>query len=111
MHGMSDSPYSLRALGQRFHREGYHVVGLRLPGHGTVPSGLLKTTWKDMAAAVVMIGNTINTVSAVVRPAEPIMYIVPEDSPLVVTSRIEIIHIDKVNRAGQLCQGLVFIRK
>lgn len=52
LHGMSDSPYSLKALGQRLHREGYWVVGLRMPGHGTVPSGLLATTWEDMAAAV-----------------------------------------------------------
>jgi esterase/lipase len=52
LHGMSDSPYSLRALGQRFHREGYRVLGLRLPGHGTAPSGLRYASWLDMAAAV-----------------------------------------------------------
>lgn len=52
LHGMSDSPYSLRALGQALHREGYHVVGLRLPGHGTAPSGLKHVSWQDMAAAV-----------------------------------------------------------
>ncbi len=51
LHGMSDSPYSLRALGHRLHREGYHVIGLRLPGHGTAPSGLRFATWQDMAAA------------------------------------------------------------
>ena len=54
LHGMSDSPYSLRALGEGFHREGHHVLGLRLPGHGTIPSGLLKTKWEDMAAAVTL---------------------------------------------------------
>jgi alpha-beta hydrolase superfamily lysophospholipase len=52
LHGMSDSPYSLRAVGQALHREGYHVVGLRLPGHGTTPSGLRHVRWQDMAAAV-----------------------------------------------------------
>lgn len=52
LHGMSDSPYSLRALSQSLHAKGYHVVGLRLPGHGTVPSGLLHTKWEDSAAAV-----------------------------------------------------------
>jgi len=54
LHGMSDSPYSLRAIGQRLLREGGHVVGLRLPGHGTVPAGLLEFTRKDMDAAVVL---------------------------------------------------------
>ncbi len=48
LHGMSDSPYSLRALGEALSQQGYWVVGLRLPGHGTVPSGLRRTTWEDM---------------------------------------------------------------
>ncbi|MCZ6834463.1 MAG: alpha/beta hydrolase [Planctomycetota bacterium] len=52
LHGMSDSPYSLRAIGESLHRQGYWVVGLRLPGHGTAPSGLTTITWEDMAAAV-----------------------------------------------------------
>jgi pimeloyl-ACP methyl ester carboxylesterase len=52
LHGMSDSPYSLRALGAALNQRNYWVIGLRLPGHGTAPSGLLKVTWEDMAAAV-----------------------------------------------------------
>jgi alpha-beta hydrolase superfamily lysophospholipase len=52
LHGMSDSPYSLRALGAALNRRNYWVIGLRLPGHGTAPSGLLNVTWEDMAAAV-----------------------------------------------------------
>lgn len=52
LHGMSDSPYSLRALGQTLHDQGYSVLGLRLPGHGTAPSGLVELRWQDMAAAV-----------------------------------------------------------
>jgi alpha-beta hydrolase superfamily lysophospholipase len=52
LHGMSDSPYSLRALGEALNRHGYQVLGLRLPGHGTAPSGLTRVRWEDMAAAV-----------------------------------------------------------
>jgi len=52
LHGMSDSPYSLRALGETLNQRGYWVVGLRLPGHGTVPSGLKTISWEDMAATV-----------------------------------------------------------
>ena len=51
LHGLTDSPYSLRALGAKLHELGYHVVGLRLPGHGTVPAALKKTRWQDWAAA------------------------------------------------------------
>ena len=52
LHGMSDSPYSLRALGQTLNRRNYWVIGLRLPGHGTAPSGLKYIKWEDMAAVV-----------------------------------------------------------
>ncbi len=52
LHGMSDSPYSLRALGETLNRRGYWVIGLRLPGHGTVPSGLTVVTSEEMDAAV-----------------------------------------------------------
>ncbi len=52
LHGLSDSPYSMRALGQSMHRSGAMVLGLRIPGHGAAPSGLVETRWQDMAAAV-----------------------------------------------------------
>lgn len=52
LHGLSDSPYSMHSLGTRLHAAGAWVVGLRIPGHGTAPSGLVKTSWQDMAAAV-----------------------------------------------------------
>ncbi len=52
LHGLTDSPYSLRALGEAFNKHGYWVLGLRLPGHGTAPSALKSVGWKDMAAAV-----------------------------------------------------------
>jgi alpha-beta hydrolase superfamily lysophospholipase len=52
IHGLSDSPYSLRQLGQRLHAEGYTVVWLRVPGHGTSPSALAEVDWRDWVAAV-----------------------------------------------------------
>jgi esterase/lipase len=52
VHGLSDSPYSMRALAETFASQGYYVVALRLPGHGTLPSGLRNVTWEDWYAAV-----------------------------------------------------------
>lgn len=52
LHGLSDSPYSMRALATALHSRQAHVLGLRLPGHGTAPSGLVEASWEDMAAAV-----------------------------------------------------------
>jgi len=51
LHGLSDSPYSLRALGERLNQQRFHIVALRLPGHGTAPSGLVHARWEDFAAA------------------------------------------------------------
>jgi alpha-beta hydrolase superfamily lysophospholipase len=52
LHGMSDSPYSLRAIAEALCSRGYQVVGLRMPGHGTLPAGLLHVQWTDMAQVV-----------------------------------------------------------
>lgn len=51
LHGMSDSPYSLHTIGAALHDAGYHVLGLRLPGHGTAPAAMKSVHWRDMAAA------------------------------------------------------------
>ena len=44
----------------------------------------------------IVYGSTVNAVRSVIRPADPVMFIVPQDSPLVITSRIETINIDQV---------------
>ena len=53
LHGMSDSPYALSHVAMHF-KDRAHVLGLRLPGHGTIPSGLVNIQWQDMAAAVTL---------------------------------------------------------
>jgi alpha-beta hydrolase superfamily lysophospholipase len=52
MHGLTDSPYAMRGIAEVFQSQGYHVVALRLPGHGTVPAGLRGVRWEDWYAAV-----------------------------------------------------------
>jgi len=52
LHGLTDSPYSLRSIGEHLAARGFRVVGLRLPGHGTAPAGLLSFEVEDMQAAV-----------------------------------------------------------
>jgi alpha-beta hydrolase superfamily lysophospholipase len=42
----------MRGLAEYLHDRGWYVVVLRLPGHGTAPSGLLEVKWQDWAAAV-----------------------------------------------------------
>jgi len=62
LHGYSDSPYSLRGFGQQMRDAGAHVVGLRIPGHGTVPSMLKYTVADDMTAAVRLAMQHMKTV-------------------------------------------------
>lgn len=54
VHGLSDSPYSMRTLGETFLAQGYYVLALRLPGHGTVPAGLVDVSWEDWYGAVLI---------------------------------------------------------
>lgn len=51
LHGLTDSAYSVRSLAEELHAQGFWVVGLRLPGHGTVPAELDRLQWQDWAAA------------------------------------------------------------
>jgi alpha-beta hydrolase superfamily lysophospholipase len=51
LHGLSDSPYSLRHVARGYVERGFAAVGVRLPGHGTVPAGLTRARWQDWRAA------------------------------------------------------------
>ncbi|HHO0937279.1 TPA: alpha/beta hydrolase [Aeromonas hydrophila] len=51
LHGLTDSPYSLRHLAQRYREQGFIALGLRIPGHGTVPAGLVDIDWETWLAA------------------------------------------------------------
>jgi len=52
VHGLTDSPYSMRTMAADLQSRGYYVLVLRVPGHGTVPAGLVDVTWEDWIAAV-----------------------------------------------------------
>jgi len=52
LHGMTDSPYTLRHLAAMFYAKGFYVLNLRLPGHGTIPAELDRLEWQDWQAAV-----------------------------------------------------------
>lgn len=51
LHGLTDSPYSLRHIARRYRDMGYVSVAIRIPGHGTVPAGLTGAEWEDWMAA------------------------------------------------------------
>jgi alpha-beta hydrolase superfamily lysophospholipase len=51
LHGLTDSPFSLRHIAWRYQERGFVVIAPRLPGHGTVPAGLAEVEWEDWMAA------------------------------------------------------------
>ena len=51
LHGLTDSPYSLRHIARHYQQRGYLAIGIRLPGHGTVPGALTRVQWQDWRAA------------------------------------------------------------
>ncbi len=51
LHGLTDTPYSVRKIAQRYAQDGYVAVAIRLPGHGTVPAGLTHVEWEQWVAA------------------------------------------------------------
>jgi alpha-beta hydrolase superfamily lysophospholipase len=51
VHGLTDTPFSMRHLAQFYAEAGFLAIAPRMPGHGTVPAGLTDATWPDWAAA------------------------------------------------------------
>jgi len=51
-HGLSDSPYMMRPLAEFFRQNGFRVLAVLLPGHGTQPGDLLEVAWQEWAKTV-----------------------------------------------------------
>ncbi|MGR7997641.1 alpha/beta hydrolase [Xanthobacter sp. ZOL 2024] len=51
LHGLTDSPFSLRHLARRYAARGFLSISIRLPGHGTVPGALTGVDYEDWIAA------------------------------------------------------------
>jgi esterase/lipase len=51
VHGLSDSAYLMRDIGEFFRQQGFYVFAMLLPGHGTRPGDLLDIAWQDWLQA------------------------------------------------------------
>ncbi|QFQ09292.1 alpha/beta hydrolase [Enterobacter sichuanensis] len=51
LHGLTDSPYSVRHLALNYQQHGFVAVVPRLPGHGTAPGALTGVDWEMWLAA------------------------------------------------------------
>jgi alpha-beta hydrolase superfamily lysophospholipase len=68
VHGLTDSPYSMRAVAEELREMGFYTLALRMPGHGTVPAGLTAASWEDWLAAVRVGARHVRQVIGADRP-------------------------------------------
>ncbi len=68
MHGLTDSPYSMKALADSLHAKGFEVTVLRLPGHGTLPSMMVEMSYRDWMAAMNLAARDV---AARTAPGQP----------------------------------------
>jgi alpha-beta hydrolase superfamily lysophospholipase len=68
IHGLTDSPYSMKYLADLFYKKGFYVLSMRMPGHGTIPSVLANVNRKDWTAAVKIGAKRVNEFTGSDKP-------------------------------------------
>ena len=58
-HGLTDSPYFMRHLAAFFAENGFRVMAVLLPGHGTQPGDMLEIAWREWNRAVAYGANRL----------------------------------------------------
>jgi alpha-beta hydrolase superfamily lysophospholipase len=95
IHGLTDSPYSMRAVGDTLKASGYFGLALRMPGHGTVPAGLTTAVWEDWLAAVRL---GVRHVRERIGPDKPLLLVGYSNGGALVLKYA----LDEVERGGSL---------
>ena len=68
LHGLTDSPYSMKALADTLVSRGFEVTVLRMPGHGTLPSMMTTASLADWTAAVRLAARDVAARTPVGQP-------------------------------------------
>jgi alpha-beta hydrolase superfamily lysophospholipase len=74
LHGLTDSPYSLRHVARHYRERGFIAVGVRMPGHGTVPAGLTRARWEDWLAATRLAARHARALAGDAKPLHIVGY-------------------------------------
>ncbi|MEM9760823.1 MAG: HlyD family type I secretion periplasmic adaptor subunit, partial [Pseudomonadota bacterium] len=72
-----------------------------LEGRSSLLERLARLEIRAPATGVVY-GSTVFARAAVIQPAEPLMYVIPADQPLLVDARVDSIHIDQVHMGQEV---------
>jgi alpha-beta hydrolase superfamily lysophospholipase len=95
IHGLTDSPYSMRAVGDTLKARGYYGLALRMPGHGTVPAALTTAVWEDWLAAVRL---GVRHVRQRIGPDKPLVLVGYSNGGALVLKYV----MDEIERGGRL---------
>ena len=68
LHGLTDSPYSMRPLAEALAKRGFYCLAPRMPGHGTAPSGLVTVAWQDWSSVVRLAARHVRAKAGEGRP-------------------------------------------
>lgn len=74
LHGLTDSPYSLRHIAAHYRDRGFIAVGIRMPAHGTVPAALTKVRWEDWLAATRLAVRHARSLAGAGKPLHVVGY-------------------------------------
>jgi alpha-beta hydrolase superfamily lysophospholipase len=100
LHGLTDSPYSMRTIARTLFERGYYVLALRIPGHGTVPAALERATWQDWMAATRLGARTVRAKIGADAPFVMVGY--SNGAALTVKHQIDALGDPSLPRASQL---------
>lgn len=67
LHGLTDSPYTMRNLALHYQAKGFVVVCIRMPAHGTAPAALTSVEWQDWLAATRL---AVRTATSYIKPEQ-----------------------------------------
>jgi len=74
LHGLTDSPYSLRHIATRYRDLGFVAIGIRMPAHGTVPGALTAVRWEDWLAATRLAVRHARELAGIGKPLHIVGY-------------------------------------
>lgn len=74
LHGLTDSPYSVRYLAEDYQQRGFVAVAPRLPGHGTAPGSLTAVNWQSWMAATRLAVREATRLAGAQRPLHLVGY-------------------------------------
>jgi alpha-beta hydrolase superfamily lysophospholipase len=100
VHGLTDSPYSLRHVAELYRARGFVAVLPRMPGHGTVPGGLGVAVWPDWLAATALAVREATARAGAGRPLHLVGY--SNGGALVATYALEALDDPTLARPDQL---------